>query len=166
MGAEKKITTGEVVGHLRAAARLFKSFEFANEAAQTVLTAESSVKKLEKEVELLKKERDTLNKECDKLVERSNEAEKAIAVHKEAVAKAAQEAIETANANKLKASKEAKAIVDRAEAKAKQIEDKIAQSLHAASEATKKQGEAETELEKIVAQIDRAKKSFIKNFGS
>jgi len=54
---EKKMSTGEVAGHLRAASRIFKAFEFAEEMARLVLTAESSVRKLEKEVESLQKEK-------------------------------------------------------------------------------------------------------------
>ncbi len=163
--AEKKITTGEVVGHLRAAARLFKSFEFANESAELVLAAEASVSTLKKELTLLEKEKVSLNKECDSLVQRANDLEVTYTEQKEAIKKATQKAITDGEDSKVAANKVARTIISTAEGKVKDIESKTEKALHAATEAIKAKGEAQTELDKVVAQVERAKKNFMKNFG-
>jgi len=162
---EKKMGTGEVAGHLRAASRIFKAFEFAEEMAVLVLTAESSVKKLEKEVKSLQKEKEILNKECDNLVSKSNKAEADLKANEEAVEDASKYASKKASELLTAKREEAKAIVDRAENEAKIIRSKTTAAKAKQAEAEANQIKAETELGAIASKVSQAKESFMKAFG-
>jgi len=143
---EKKMSTGEVAGHLRAASRIFKAFEFAEEMARLVLTAESSVRKLEKEVESTKAEGDFTEqqKTIDKFVEKT--AKDNTAVMKEARAKA-------------------KAIIAKAEEKAAEVEAKTSEAMAAKTAAEVAMRHAESELDAIATRVTQAKESFMEAFG-
>jgi len=62
---EKKISTSEIVGHLRQANRLFKAFEKASEAAELIHGFEKKVSDLEKDVDALTTEKESLNIACE-----------------------------------------------------------------------------------------------------
>jgi len=165
MSTEKKITTGEVVGHLRAASRLFKSFEFANEAAELVLKAESSVRKLEKEIDSLEKEKSKLDQFCDKLVERANGLEIEISDHQKAVKSAIEVASALAQAQSVKAKSEAKGIVDKALKEAANIESRKDKAMSEMMQAESGQRKAEAKLIKIEKEVNQAKEAFMKAVG-
>jgi len=163
--AEKKMSTGEVAGHLRAASRIFKAFEFAEEIAVVVLTAESSVRKLEKEIVSLKKEKESLNKECDEVVARSTAAEQSVKKHNAAVAEAAKLASTAATAKLAAVKAEADVIVARAKDVAKEVSKKTRQAMVKQEAAESAQRHAESELDAIASRVAQAKESFLKAFG-
>jgi len=163
--AEKKITTGEVVGHLRAASRLFKSFEFANEAAELVLKAEASVTKLKKEINILEKEKESLNKECDRVVVKANKAEAAIVLHQKAVQEAASVASTAALEASTKAKVKVKDIITKAELVASEILDRTKVAKAGKDSAVAAQRKAESDLLMVTNKLQQAKESVLKAFG-
>lgn len=163
--SENKITTGEVVGNLRVAARLFKSFENALEAAELVHSHEKEVKKLQGEIESLEKEKVSLNNECDAAVASANEAEQKKKDYDVELQKAIEQGKIELAAIKNKAREEAKAIIGKAEAKAEAIlSDTTAyEALRAQALTAKNKAEAEFEL--INKKVQAAKESFLSAFG-
>ena len=65
---EDKISTSEMVGHARKAAKLFKSFEKMGEIALLVDTHEKTVAGLKKETDKLAEEKANLDIECERVV--------------------------------------------------------------------------------------------------
>lgn len=163
--ADKKISTGEVVGHLRAASRLFKSFEFANAAAELVLNTETTINTLRKDIKGLEKEKKELNAECDLAVQKATEAEKDIIKHKKVVQEAATAAAEHTKIVKAKAKVEAINIISNTEGILKDIEKRILLANTKRGDAEAAQRAAESVLQQIENEVTSAKDKFLKVLG-
>jgi len=162
---EKKMSTGEVAGHLRAASRIFKAFEFAEEMARLVLTAESSVRKLEKEVESLQKEKEQLNKDCDSIVAKTTKAEGDFTEQQKTIDKFVEKTAKDNTAVMKEARAKAKAIIAKAEEKAAEVEAKTSEAMAAKTAAEVAMRHAESELDAIATRVTQAKESFMEAFG-
>lgn len=70
---ETKVTYTEVVGELRKAARLFKVFEYAAQAAEIISNYEKDEKAIKGRIQEYQKEAGTLNSDLDKTVKKINQ---------------------------------------------------------------------------------------------
>lgn len=85
-----EISTSEMVGHLRQATRLFKSFSKAADAAELLCDWENKVGKLKKEVDGLTEEVKNLTIHCEVTTEKIKEAEeKTVSIEAESKKRAA-----------------------------------------------------------------------------
>lgn len=85
-----EVSTSEMVGHLRQASRLFKSFSKAADAAELLCNWEDKVGKLKKESDELAEEIKNLTIHCEVTTEKIKEAEeKAVLIAAEAEKRAA-----------------------------------------------------------------------------
>lgn len=71
---EKEISNSEIVGNLRKASRLFKTFEKAGDMAEMFCDYEGKVARLKLDVTSLTDEKEKLNFECDQVVEKIDKA--------------------------------------------------------------------------------------------
>jgi len=158
---EKKISTSEIVGHLRQANRLFKAFEKASEAADLIHGYEKKVSGLEKDVESLTKEKGSLNIECEEVVK---SIDKAKAEEKSLKAKA-KERNDAVNAHidkmMVEAKEKAEQVVTTATAEANQIMESIKSLKSDEIVANNAKDEAEKELDKVLKKIKSTKERFI-----
>jgi len=162
---EKKMTPGEVAGHLRAGARLFKSFEFANEAAELVATAEKQANQLKKEIKQLEEEKASLNKECDRVVVKANEAEAAILIHQRVVKEAGDIASKKASEARERVRDKANTMIAEAEDIVRGILSAVEEANLTRTRAISAKDKAKKELVKIEKQVASAKADFMKAFG-
>lgn len=162
---DKKVTTGEVVGSLRTMARLFKQMEFANEAAELVLKAEATVKKLKTEVEVLSKEKEGLNKDCDEIVRKTNLAEETFKGRQNDMNNRITQMGLEGDAIKNKATTEARIILEKAQAEVQVILDRVSTAATKEKAAKAAQAQAEDKLVSIEKQVKKAKDAFMSAVG-
>lgn len=162
---EDKVSTSELVGQLRAAARLFKVLEYASDAAHFFHDLEKEQKGLEKAIESLNNEYDkiltdkaTATSEVEALrIEKDNLSEEIRVVRQ----KASNEAADIiANAQEA-----AKKVEAQAEANVEKIKEREEEALKAKRVAEAAQADAESQLVAIEKQVKAAKAKFLKSFG-
>lgn len=162
---EKKMSTSELVGHLRGAERLFKTLQYAREAAEFFHDLEKEQKGMELAIKKLNAEFDkaealkvAAEKETNRLTAEAMGLENEIAtVRRKAsdeAAKIRQDAVEGA-----------KKIEDAAKAKVSKIREEEAEAVKAKEAALQATAEAEDQLKAIEKQVLAAKKKFLKSFG-
>lgn len=162
---EKKISTSEVLGELRRMSRLYKVFEKATEAAETLLDHEKQVSSLQKEVTSLNGIKADLETECTETVLRLDESKaKADKIGGEINHRLTEEKAKT---DKIRADAldEAKQIISRAEGEAEVILAKIKTLKTEESTAKTLRDKAVGDLESVKRDIESTRKRFANSLG-